>query len=206
MIEKICDFLVSKMKKQLPDIDDEKAEVLNYGLQLIIGEIPKFFILIAIALLFGIGPLVLMTFFMILPYKMASGGFHLKTHLGCIIGTNIFYCGIALLSKYIVFEPIFTKYLIIGLAWIFGIIMCKLYAPADTENVPIIGKKERKKKRIASYITLTITLGVAAIVSDNIISNILIFGTIFQTITITRLAYRLTNNIYGHEFYESKLV
>ena len=55
MIEKICDYLVMKMKKQLPDIDDEKAEVLNYGLQLIIGEIPKIFLLIILAFLLGIG-------------------------------------------------------------------------------------------------------------------------------------------------------
>ena len=37
-------------------------------------------------------------------------------------------------------------------------IMIKLYAPADTENVPILRKKDRKKKKILSYIFLTIGL------------------------------------------------
>ena len=202
MIEKICNFLISKMRKQLPDIDDEKAEVLNYGLQLVIGEVPKIFLLILIAFLLGIGPLTLLTFLLILPYKMASGGFHLKTHLGCIIGTTSFYCGIVLLSKNIAIEPEMLKYAIITAVWLFGMLMCKLYAPADTENVPILSQKERKKKRIASYITLSITLIAAVIIKDSTISNILIFGTLFQSIIITKLAYRITNNKYGYEIYD----
>ena len=202
MIEKICNFLISKMRKQLPDIDDERAEVLNYGLQLVIGEVPKIFLLILIAFLLGIGSLTLLTFLLILPYKMASGGFHLKTHLGCIIGTTSFYCGIVLLSKNIVIEPEILKYAIITAVWLFGMLMCKLYAPADTENVPILSQKERKKKRIASYITLSITLIVAVIIKDSTISNILIFGTLFQSIIITKLAYRITNNKYGYEIYD----
>lgn len=202
MIEKICNFLISKMRKQLPDIDDERAEVLNYGLQLVIGEVPKIFLLILIAFLLGIGPLTLLTFLLILPYKMASGGFHLKTHLGCIIGTTSFYCGIVLLSKNIAIEPEMLKYAIITAVWLLGMLMCKLYAPADTENVPILSQKERKKKRIASYITLSITLIVAVIIKDSTISNILIFGTLFQSIIITKLAYRITNNKYGYEIYD----
>ena len=76
-----------------------------------------------------------------------------------------------------------------------------MYAPADTENIPIISKKERKTKKILSYITLILTLVAAAIIQDRILSNILIIGTIFQTLSITRLAYKLTNNKYGYEEY-----
>lgn len=201
MIEKICEFIVNKMKKKIPDIDEEKAEVLNYGLQLIIGELPKVFFVIAISFLLGIGELTVLAFLAIMPYRAASGGFHLKTHLGCIIATTTLYCGTAFLSKYIILEPVIIKYIIISLVWIFGMIMSKLYSPADTENVPIISKKERTKKRIASYITLTITLLLAALINNNAISNVLIFGMLFQSITITRIAYKITNNKYGHEVY-----
>jgi accessory gene regulator B len=79
--------------------------------------------------------------------------------------------------------------------------MCKLYAPADTENVPILRKKDRRTKQILSYITLTITLIIGAIVNNYVISNIIILGILFQTITITRFAYKLTNNKYGYEVY-----
>ena len=79
--------------------------------------------------------------------------------------------------------------------------MISLYAPADTENVPIISKKERKTKKILSYIFLTITLGISLLIPNQVLSNILIFGIILQTLTITRIAYKLTKNKYGHEVY-----
>ena len=80
-------------------------------------------------------------------------------------------------------------------------IMIHLYAPADTENVPILSKKERKQKKIQSYIFLSIALLIACIIPNNEISNILIFGYLIQSITITKFAYRLTKNKYGYEVY-----
>ena len=53
MIDKICMFLTNKMRKEMPEIDDERAEVIYYGLQNIIGEIPKIFIMLGIAYLLG---------------------------------------------------------------------------------------------------------------------------------------------------------
>ena len=200
MIDTICTFLTNRIRKEMPEIDDERAEVINYGLQNIVGEIPKIFLLFIIAFILGMFKEVLFMFIVLTPYRGASGGFHLKTHLGCIVGTTAFYCGIVLLSQHIILEDI-TKYILIGISWIFGMFMIKLYAPADTENVPILSKKDRKKKQMIAYITYSIGLLVALLVQDQVISNILLFGNILQTLTITKLAYRLTKNKYGYEVY-----
>ena len=82
--------------------------------------------------------------------------------------------------------------------------MCRLYAPADTENVPILRKKDRKTKQILSYITLTIILSIGALVESYVISNIIIVGIFLQTVSITRLVYKLTNNKYGYEIYQEE--
>lgn len=201
MIDKTCTLLTNKIRKEMPEIDDEKAEVINYGLQNIVGEVPKIFLLFIIAFILGILKEVVFMFLVLTPYRGASGGFHLKTHLGCIFGTSIFYYGVVFLSQYIVLEEV-TKYILIGVVWIFGMIMIKLYAPADTENVPILSKKDRKKKRILAYITYSIGLIFAIFIKDNVISNILLFGNLVQTLSITRIAYRLTKNKYGYEVYE----
>ena len=190
MIDKLCEMLTNKIKKEIPDMDEERAEVINYGMHLVLGEIPKTFIFFLIGFLLN------------LPYKTVSGGFHLKTHLGCIVGTTILYCGNVYLSKYLIIQPEILRYAVILGAWIFGMIMVKLYAPADTENVPIVSKKERRKKKILSYIILTISLIVATFIKDITISNLIVYGSILQSITITRLAYKLTNNKYGYEQYE----
>lgn len=204
MIEKICNFLTTKIRKEMPEIDDERAEVINYGLQLTIGEIPKFFIMIAIAFLLGVGELSILSFLVILPYRMFSGGFHMETHIGCIVCTTLMYSGNSFFSKFFVL-PQDVKLVVTLLIFIFGLVMITLYAPADTENVPILSKKERKKQKVFSYITFTTILTISLFIKDPIISNICVYGMFFQTLCITRLAYKLTNNKYGYEEYNNNL-
>ena len=204
MIEKICNSILIKMRKKMPDITDEKAEIILYGLQLIIGEIPKMFILFGLSFLLGFGWYMVFAYIAVMPYRATSGGFHLHTHLGCILSTIIFFYGNILLSKFLVLDNI-QKYILIGLSLVFGILMISMYAPADTEEVPIISKKERKTKKILSYVMLTLTLVAALFVPDRMMSNILIIGSIFQSISISRLAYKITKNKYGHEVYEKQL-
>ena len=200
MIDKICENLTDKIRKDNPEIDDEKAEIIDYGIHLIFGEIPKFFIIMGIAYLLGVFKLTLLTYLLLMPFRGTSGGFHLKTHIGCIIGTTIFYSGTVLLSKYLVLG-ITVKYIVTFIIWLFGLIMVTLYAPADTENVPIIGKKERRNKKVLSYITLTLSIVASIFIKDVTISNILMYGMLLQSISISRFAYKLTNNKYGYEMY-----
>lgn len=202
MIDKIINSLTDRIRKEMPDIDDERAEVINYGLQILVGEIPKFFIMLGIAYILGVFKLSLITFLILMPYRSFSGGFHLRTHIGCIISTCAFYCGVALLAENIIFDSI-TKYILCIATAIFGIFMIKFYAPADTEDVPILSEKIRKQKQILSYISLIIGLIIAVIINNNVISNIIIFGYIAQTFMITRLAYKITKSKYGYEVYEN---
>lgn len=201
MIDKICEYLTNKIRKQMPEIDDEKAEIINYGIQLIVGEIPKIFLMFGLGIILGLWWQTILAFFLLLPYKVASGGFHLKTHIGCFLCTNIVYCGNAYISTIWNFPNEITKYITILGIFILGIIMVSIYAPADTENLPILTKKERKTKKILSYIFLIINLLVATFIPDNTISNLIIIGTFIQTLSITRLAYIITKNKYGYEEY-----
>lgn len=201
MIEKICTFLTNRIRKEMPEIDDERAEVINYGLQNIVGELPKIFIMLGVAYLLGIFEWALFTFIILIPYRGASGGVHLKTHIGCIVVTVLFYCAIPFVAQYLVLSKI-TKLIIVPIIWVWGMIMIKLYAPADTESVPILEKNLRRKKQILSYITFTIGLLMGLIIENNLVSNILILSNFVQTITITKFIYRLTNNKYGYEVYE----
>lgn len=201
MIDKFCNYLVEKIRKQMPEIDDEKAEVILYGIQLIVGEIPKIFLMFGLGIILGLWWQTLLAFFLILPYKYSSGGFHLKTHLGCFLCTNIVYCGNAYLSTIWNFQSDIAKYITIAVIWILGIIMVSMYAPADTDNLPILTKKERRTKKILSYVFLSINMIVALVINNTTISNLLIFGTLVQTMSITRIAYIITKNKYGYEEY-----
>lgn len=202
MVKKICMFLVNRIKKEMPDISSEREEAIEYGLELIVGELPKMILLVVIAFILKIGWLVICAYFTMLPYKITAGGFHLKTHIGCTIGTLIIYYGNVLLSQRIIIEPIYIKYTVIIALWIISITMISIYAPADTINLPILRRKERRLKKILAYIFMTVTLVFALIIKNNTISNILIFNTLIETLCITKIAYKLTKNQYGYKTYK----
>lgn len=203
MIDKFCEYLTNKIRNNMPEIDDERAEVIMYGIQLIVGEIPKIFLMLIVALILNIFWQTMLAFFLILPYKAVSGGFHLKSHLGCFVGTIVCYCGNAILSS-LVELPINIKIVLILFNLFFGMIMITKYAPADTINLPILTRKERKTKRILSYIFLIINMALAYFIPNTTVSNIFIFGSLIQTFSITRLAYKLTKNEYGYEAYQKE--
>ena len=128
----------------------------------------------------------------------------MKTHIGCIVCTTLMYSGNSFFSKFFVL-PQDVKLVVTLLIWIFGLVMITLYAPADTENVPILSKKERKKQKVLSYITFTTILTISLFIKEPIISNICVYGMFIQTLCITRLAYKLTNNKFGYEEYNKNL-
>ncbi len=201
MIDKICELLTIRIQKQMPEMDEEKAEVIKYGLELIIGEIPKILLLFIVAAVLKIGWLVIFAYITMLPYKIVAGGFHLKTNIGCTIGTFVVYFGNVLLSKYIVIGPIEVKIAIVIATFIYSIIMISIYAPADTINLPILRKKERKLKKILSFVFASVTLILSLIIKNTTLSNILLFNVIIETTCITRIAYIITKNEYGYENY-----
>lgn len=198
MIDKICDKLMKRIRAKMPEVDDERAEVIKYGLELIIGELPKMFLLFIIAWLLGIFKYALISFAIILPYKLVSGGVHLKTHIGCILGTSLLYCGNVFISKYINITDIKNQIIFSAIILILAIIMISLYAPADTENVPILRKKERAKKKIISYIIVTAMIIISFLVKDRVISNMFRVGVLLQSIMISKLTYNIFKVKFGY--------
>lgn len=189
MISKICDKIMVSVRAKMPEVDDERAEVIKFGFELLIGEVPKIFVMIIVGWLLGILKYSILSIVIILPYRFFSGGLHLKSHIGCIIGTTLFYCGIAYFGKIINLPSIKVKLVISILILIFACIMITLYAPADTENIPILRKKERKSKKICSYIVVIIMTIISFVIKNHIISNMIIIAILLQSIMISKFAY-----------------
>ena len=200
MIDKFCNFLTSKIKENVENIDEEKELIINFGVKLIFGELPKIIILFIIGFAIGIGWYTLILFFLLAPYRSFTGGFHLKTHLGCMITTSILYLIPIILAKFISIPQNFL-YISIILIGILSIILITKYAPADTENIPILSIKERKSKKIKAYIALAILLAISILIPDKIISWMLIYGIFLQNLTILPISYKLTRNKHGYEVY-----
>ena len=201
MIDKLCDLIVKKIKENVENIDEEKITVIDFGVRIIFGEIPKIILLFVLGFLLGIGFYTLLFFFLLAPYRSCTGGFHLKTHIGCMITSSILYLLPIILAKTIIITNNMVFYSMFGLVSIMSIIFIAKYAPADTENIPILIKKDRRAKKIKSYILLTILMMVILLIPNYIIKYMFIYGIFLQNLTLTPIAYKLTNNKYGYEVY-----
>ena len=113
MIDKFCDLITEKIKSKVTDIDEERELIINFGVRLIFGELPKILILFIIGFLLSMGWQTLLLFFLIAPYRSFTGGIHLKTHLGCMITTSILYLLPIILSKYILISDKNILYILI---------------------------------------------------------------------------------------------
>jgi len=201
MIDKFCDWITMKIKSKMPEIDEEKELIINFGVRLIFGEIPKIILLFIIGFLLGLGWQTMLIFFLIAPYRSFVGGFHLKTHIGCIITTLILYIGPVIFAKYVQIPFDYILYILVGIIALFSIIVIFKYAPADTENIPILSKKERKSKKIKGYIALTILLSIILFSPDKTFSYMLIYAMFLENLTALPISYKLTNSKYGYEVY-----
>lgn len=201
MIDKLCNFIMEKIKKNVDNIDEEKELVIDFGIKLIVGELPKIILLFIIGFLLGIGNYTIIFFLLLSIYRSFTGGFHLKTHLGCMITTSILYLAPILIAKYFAINNIFVTYILTALLTIFSIFVITKYAPADTENIPILSKKERKSKKIKAYISLIVLIVIILFYPDPIVSYMLIYGIFLENLTALPIAYKITNNKYGYEVY-----
>ena len=206
MIDKFCDFITKKIKENVENIDEEKELVIDFGVRLIFGELPKILLLFIIGFIFGIGWYTLILFFLLAPYRSFTGGFHLKTHLGCMITTSILYLAPILLAKYINIPQNYILYIAIILTGIFSIFIITKYAPADTENIPILSKKERKSKKVKAYISLIILLLITTLSPNQTISWALVYGIFLQNLTVMPIAYKITNTKHGYESYAEEII
>lgn len=206
MIDKFCDLITEKIKSKVTDIDEERELVINFGVRLIFGELPKILILFIIGFLLSMGWQTLLLFFLIAPYRSFTGGIHLKTHLGCMITTSILYLLPIILSKYILISNKNILYILAGLITIFSIIIIAKYAPADTENMPILSKKEIKSKKIKAYISLVVLLSIIIFNPYKQFSYMIIYAIFLQNLTVLPISYKLTNNKHGYEVYTEETI
>lgn len=197
MVDSICDWLLKKIMTNDPSIDEEKSEIIYYGLQNIIGELPKgIFILIA-AWMCGVLDLVLIGTIPFLIYRGFAGGVHLKTHISCLIISILLIVGSAFLAKNVLFENPFYIYTTLML---FNLSLAILYAPADTENRPIMKDSQRKRQKIESIsMIIFIYLLSMFVIKEQSIASLNLYMLTVESFMITPIAYKLFDNKSGEE-------
>lgn len=197
VVDTICDWLLKKIMEKDATIDEEKSEIIYYGLQNLVGELPKGFFILLVAWLCGVFKLVLMGTVVFLVYRAFAGGVHLKTHLSCFLVSTFLVVGGTIFAKEFLYENTFLVYTILG---IFNFALAALYAPADTENRPIMKESQRNRQKIESVIMVGLIYLISTfIIKNHVISNIFMYMITVESLMITPFAYKIFKNKSGEE-------
>jgi len=189
MIDMLSLKLTNIIKNNLGDITEEKAEEINYGLNIIIYEFIVYVVLIPIMIISGLFKycITYITIYGIL--RIFTGGAHAKTRLGCFLTYSISLFGICYLSKFIpAINLTFT--IIVFLA---GIFVFYIYAPGDTIEKPILSKKQIKKMKFLSIMLLLYIFIITMIIRhfNQTLYNVIIFTIIEVVFFLTPIGYKL---------------
>ncbi len=194
MVDAVCDKLTHILRTNLKDIDDKKAEIINFGIKSIVSEFSKTTVLLAAAYALGVLNYIIIAIVSFGTYRIFAGGFHAKSHIGCLTTNSIMLFSIVYSSFFI---NTYLNY-ICFLIFLINCIIIYLYAPADVEEKPVVSKKLRRKLKYQSFIVMSMIFIVSLIMVDRVIANILILSTFFESLTLLPISYRLMKCRHGY--------
>lgn len=199
MYYKISNYILDNFLYKNEKLDDEQREIMNFGIVRIIEDIPKYLGIFLIALYLNILKELAIVYVVNMLYKIFVGGAHARTNLICFISSTLFFILPILVAKYISL-PNIIQYIIYFFNFVFSIYVIVKIAPADTEEVPIINKKRRKRLKLGALISICLIYVLALfIIKSQVISNMIIYITLLINISTTKPIYKLYKCTYGSE-------
>jgi len=193
MKEKIMKMVMNNITKKYPEYDDEKLEIIEYGLDALYITITKTVVIFSLALIFNIFKEV---FFILLFYNIlrtTAFGMHAKKSSHCYIISITLFIGAALLCKYIDIN-FYIKLIII----VFSLFTMIIYAPADTYKRPLLNTRRRKIYKIATILNSFIYSLLIILFEDFSVSNYLLLGFLDASLMIHPLTYRMFQLPYNN--------
>lgn len=191
-----------KIAKDL-GLENEKKEVITYGIFAIIQMLYNIILVLVVGAIFGVAIEALIVSFIISILRKSSGGAHSKSPIGCIIVGTIICVSIGLIAQVKIGTRCTIVISIIIFIWSYYTVF-KL-APVDSPAKPIRTEKKKKRLRKSSIFILSIYL--IFVVSSMMLysfTNInrlrvypicILGGVIWQILTLTKIGHEIVKVI-----------
>lgn len=191
MVDALSKKLTMLIKTKVKEITEEKAEIINYGLQCMFSFISKLFIILTLSYLLGILKLVIISMFSMGIYRAYAGGVHADTHLKCLFSSIVMSICPVYISMYISYCFGKSSLVYLGI-FITNSIVIYLYAPADVKQKPVLNKKFREKMRLGSLVSMSAIIILALLIQNNpLISNLIVISTLIESLTMLPITYKM---------------
>lgn len=195
LTERIAEKLISKERFQE---DEESYEKVKYGVEVILINTMKIGLVYLVSLLMGVFFETLIVHFSFLIVRRYSFGLHALKSLNCtLISLLVFVAG-----PFFLRDVSSSNWLVLI---IFAIILLNvfLYAPADTESLPLLGATNRKMLRNKAVLCTLLLMGVTLSIPFAEIKTLILFGAFYQMVCIHPLTYKLLKRRRNsYEIYE----
>lgn len=204
MVERISNYLIENVICKGEILSDDEKEILNFGVTRIVEDVPKYIIMFAIAAYTNTLMELALVFIIMIVYKSFIGGAHARTNLICLISSNIIFFTPIVISKIVDINNIVLNVMYVIVA-IVSLLVIYYIAPADTEEIPILNSKKRKKIKLQALISLIVICAISILFLNNAtIKEIILFTILIIDICATKPVYRLYKCKYSYESEEFK--
>lgn len=181
--------------KQYSNQDEEELEIVQYGIEVFFINLFKLSFLLIIAWLLGvINPLMilLISFACI---RLFAAGVHAPSTWLCTLLNLVFFLGGTYICINISINPLlrFSLFLI-------SILLLSKYAPADTEDRPLVSSRLRRRLKFQSIGTSLILLFIMLSLNNEIYQNLITCGVCFGALMTTPVIYYIFRK--GYRNYE----
>ncbi len=190
--ERVSSKLTSVIADHLEDLPEQKLAEINYGIAVFITNSYKMLFIFALAILLNIFKYFLIAFMSFGALRTFASGVHAKREWTCLPASTIFFFGIVYLGMA-------ASLNVYAVSIIFSLCFAAVirYAPADTEERPIVSRKLRRKLRILSCTAVVVLYTAALYYIGTVISSIITFSVLVETVLILPITYKLADSMYG---------
>lgn len=193
MIKKLSHNIACYLSCEL-DYEDDKIEILSYGLQILLGTSFKVTSIMLVAYLLGIFRTTSIALISFVTFRRIIGGTHYDTYSKCFLASTVSIIILGMMGSVIEIKEMLILVLTL-LVYIQGLLSIIVWVPAGTEKKRI--KNEALRKKIKRKAVALITVWAASVICiKDFISGKYIFssilGVLLAFLFTTPFAYKFT--------------
>ncbi len=200
--ERIALWLTDKIAKK-GGYSETELEKIKYGIHLNLMGLNKGAVIFILSYLLGIFRITLIGFIAFSLFRTYSFGMHAKKSIFCLSSSILTFVGTAYLIHFFKLE---TSYVQVGISYMIILLSVMIYAPADTEERPILPKyRDQMKKRAIrnTLIAFTISLLLVYLDMKMYATSFCVMGLI-ESMMINPITYMIFRQRYNNYIYYLK--
>ncbi|MCM1567726.1 MAG: accessory regulator AgrB [Dehalobacter sp. 4CP] len=181
-LSQISERISRNMTAEL-DFDNDKKEIVAYGIESLVLTVLGFLAIMGMAFLFkALVPTVIAAVFGGF-LRRVSGGAHFDTPLKCLAFGAVVYSSLGVIAKEIVNYGFQSSGVLLAVL-LFSLALVAILAPVDCEAKPIHSQNFRRKLKIISIGFVILTIGVVLVSNNFLVNTSAVLGIVFQTMTL----------------------